>query len=309
MNTLQIKYFLGVVDNGCNFTKTSQVFYVSQSALSQHINSLGNEFGVKLFDTTNKSAAKLTPGGKLLYQLLSEFNQTLRKTIIEARELNKMPAGSLKIACGDDWEMSDVLQKIDDFCSRYPDIHVGFDSVHHKIMYAGLKNNDYDITITHALEFRGKNEYNSFVIFENVPTVLIFSAKHKLAGKKKLRITDFKDEIFYVLSEDEKPLAKTVHEEYCKDNGFIPRFKEFSNIDSIYLALETGAGCTILDKMKRICNNSAYKWFELDLSINIGFVWKKTNNNPALRLFLNEVILRGNAGGAVKAKNLQCGQA
>jgi DNA-binding transcriptional LysR family regulator len=291
MNDLQIKYFLGVVDHGCNFTQTAQAFYLSQSALSQHILALGKEFGVKLFDTSNKSQTKLTPGGKILYQFLSEFNSALRVKITEAQKINHMPVGTLKIACCSDWEMLEILQEIDNFRARYPNINISFYSMDYRILCNGLKHNDYDMIISQTLDFKCNTEVNTSVIFADVPTVLIFSVKHKLANKENLHITDFKEDIFYVLDKEERPLARKIHEDFCKGNGFIPQFREYPNLDSIYLALETGAGCTILDKMKRICKNTDYKYFDLDLMIDIGFIWKKANTNPSLQLFLNEMVL------------------
>jgi DNA-binding transcriptional LysR family regulator len=290
MNDLQINYFLGVVDNGCNFTKAAQTLYVSQPALSQHILSLGKEIGLKLFDTSNKLQTKLTPGGEILYQFFSEYKEKLHEKIIMAQEFNQMPKGELKIACSIDWEMQVVLQKIDIFRMRYPNINISFDSIDFRMLYNGFKHNEYDMIINQTLDFRYNEEVNYSAIFADVPLALIFAAKHKLAGKKNLRITDFKDEVFYVMDKDARPLAKKIHEEFCKDNGFMPKFKEYPNLDSIYLALATGTGCTILDSMKRICKNADYKWFELDFKIDIGFIWKKANANPALRLFIDEMV-------------------
>jgi DNA-binding transcriptional LysR family regulator len=65
MTELEITYFLKIVDEGLSFTKASQSLYVSQPALTHHIKTLGEQLGVKLFNTSKKNSVTLTPAGKL----------------------------------------------------------------------------------------------------------------------------------------------------------------------------------------------------------------------------------------------------
>jgi DNA-binding transcriptional LysR family regulator len=286
MNNLQIKYFLGIVNNGCNFTKAANTLYVSQSSLSQHIASLGKELGVKLFDSSNKSAIKLTPGGRLLYHFFTEYHEKLAESVIRAKMLNDMPTGNLKIACAIGLEMVDILKKIDDFLAKYPNIDVQIDSIERRQAENGLKENYYDLIITTLTKIKDEINYNWKLLFES-QSILLYSAKHKLAAKSDLQIRDFKNEAFYILAEESLD-SRIAQQKYCEDNGFTPKFKELPNVDSVFLTVETGIGCSILNKHMRICNNIAYKWIELDMSISFGFIWKKSNINPFLLRFLEE---------------------
>jgi DNA-binding transcriptional LysR family regulator len=282
MNDLQIKYFLGVVNNGCNFRKAAEALYVSQSAISQQIIALGKELGVKLFDTSNKSAIKLTPGGRVLYDFFTEYIGKFAENVVLAKEQNNMLTGELKIACGIGWEMSEIEQKINTFA--YPNIDVQFDSINFRQMENGLKENHYDVIITTLSEFKDEAVYNYKPLYES-QAVLLYSVKHKLADKPDLQIKDFRNDLFYILREEEIPTVRITLGKYCQNNGFIPQFKKFPNVDSIFLAIESGVGCSILDKKMRICNNTSYKWLELNMIIPIGFVWKKSNTNPVLQKF------------------------
>jgi DNA-binding transcriptional LysR family regulator len=288
MNDLQIKCFLGIVNNGCNFTKAAKTLYTSQSSLSQHVTSLGKELGVKLFDSSNKSAIKLTPGGRLLYHFLTKHNEELAETVSRAKMLNDMPTGKLKIACAIGVEMTEILKKANDFQTKYPNIDVQIDSIELRQLTNGLKENYYDLIITILSEIKDEINYNWKLLFES-NSILLYSAKHSLAHKPDVQIKDFKNEYFYILAE-ETPEGRLAMQKYCKDNGFIPKLKELPNLDSIFLTVETGRGCSILNKHMRICNNVAYKWIELNMSISIGFVWKKSNINPFLLKFLEEYL-------------------
>ena len=49
----QIKYFQTVVEKG-SFTEAAEACYISQSAISQQIQALEKEIGVKLFERKSK---------------------------------------------------------------------------------------------------------------------------------------------------------------------------------------------------------------------------------------------------------------
>jgi DNA-binding transcriptional LysR family regulator len=289
MKDIQIRYFLSVVDNGMSFTKASQTLYIAQPALTKHINDLGEELGVKLFDTTRKNAIKLTPAGELFYKLFTEFGDRLNTAIIQAKALNKQYSGEIKIACLNGWDMSLLIHKINTFQTEFPNISVSFYSDGFRAIQNGLRNNYYDVIIILEHEYEGRSN----IIFKrlySIPRVLLFSKNHVLAQKSDLSILDFKDDILYVVSSAETDLAKPINESYCKSKGFIPNIKEMPNLDSILLALGSGKGYAVQDKFQRAVNLPHLKYIELDDYLNIYAVWKKNNTNPSLPLLLDTLF-------------------
>ena len=62
----QIKYFIAVID--CNsFTEAAEQMYISQSAISQQIQSLEKDLGVTLIKRENRKFS-LTPAGEYFYR-------------------------------------------------------------------------------------------------------------------------------------------------------------------------------------------------------------------------------------------------
>jgi LysR family cys regulon transcriptional activator len=49
MTLKQLKYLLGVVDNGLNITTASDRLFTSQPGISKKLRQLENEFGVQIF--------------------------------------------------------------------------------------------------------------------------------------------------------------------------------------------------------------------------------------------------------------------
>lgn len=76
----QMKYFIAVVE--CNsFTEAAEQYYISQSAISQQIQSLEKELGVELIHR-EKRRFTLTPTGRYFYsrsRQLRGFPRHIRK--------------------------------------------------------------------------------------------------------------------------------------------------------------------------------------------------------------------------------------
>jgi DNA-binding transcriptional LysR family regulator len=129
MTELQIRFFLAVVANGTNFTKASETLYVSQPALSKQIAKLSAELGFKLFDTSRKNTARLTPGGQIMYRFFTENQKKFNEALSSAKEANENPSYELHIACLHNWDYTDILKKFKNFTTSYPNINVSIDSV------------------------------------------------------------------------------------------------------------------------------------------------------------------------------------
>jgi DNA-binding transcriptional LysR family regulator len=290
MTDLEIRYFLEIVNQGVSFNKASQTLYISQPAITKHINALSNELGVKLFDTEKKTAARLTSAGKLYYEFFSECRDKFKKVSEEAKDLAGQKSGEIRIICLSGWDMMALLPAKEMFCEKYPSISIKIFSGGFKAIKSGLLTNQYDLAVTFSDQF---SSLSNICIHEQyrIPCIILYSSKHRLAGTENLTITDFKDDIFFVLSEDENPHIRQDNEAYCKSKGFIPHFETLPNLDSILLALQTGAGYTIVDQWTRHKDDPNFTYTPIDRFLTVRNVWKTDNGNRVLPLFLKTCIM------------------
>jgi DNA-binding transcriptional LysR family regulator len=285
----QIQYFIQIVQHDVSFTKAAIALNISQPALSKHISVLENKLGLSVFDTSKKTAIKLTPAGKMLFEYFKQRNEKFNLILDEARKLNNQFAGTIKIAVLSGWDISTLLQKLDGFNTKYPHIELQFDSVDYKDIEYGVMNNLYDITFTMSNQF--KNAQNVQVKnFCESKLLVLFSKNNPLAKKTNLSVTDFEKEPLYVNLPNIMPKKVNYPEEVCLARGFTPKIKCVSHYASMLLAIESGSGFTICDQLVREKNNAAFKYFELDETIAVCAVWKKTNKKPGLLLFINEYL-------------------
>lgn len=96
MQLRDIVYVLAVADEG-NFSKAALKVHVSQPALSQLIQRLEDELGVKLF-IRKSNRVILTNAGKIFYEDGKEILKRSDKLIEKMRDFRSLKEGELTIA-------------------------------------------------------------------------------------------------------------------------------------------------------------------------------------------------------------------
>ena len=87
----QLKYFQSVVRLK-SFSEAAEENYISQSAISQQVQTLERELGFSLLERKNRSFT-LTPAGEYFY----------RKSLILTADYERMCSEAAKIAKGNKW--------------------------------------------------------------------------------------------------------------------------------------------------------------------------------------------------------------
>mgnify|MGYP005773011397 CR=1 FL=1 len=98
MNMLKLKYFLDVA-SFMSFTKAAEHNYVSQTAVSQQIQSVETELGFKLFDRS-KGKIALTAAGVSFCRDCTEILQQYEAAVSRAAKINDMESGVGRISLG-----------------------------------------------------------------------------------------------------------------------------------------------------------------------------------------------------------------
>ncbi|MBD0335211.1 MAG: LysR family transcriptional regulator [Cyanobacteria bacterium Co-bin13] len=122
MKIEQLRIFLAVAEH-LHFTRAADSLYITQPAVSAAIQSLEEQYGVKLFHRIGRHI-ELTDAGKLLQIEAQKILDQVELTAQGLRELNDLQRGELKIGSsltiGNYW----LPGKISRFKQRYPGISV-----------------------------------------------------------------------------------------------------------------------------------------------------------------------------------------
>ncbi|WP_455678025.1 LysR family transcriptional regulator [Sharpea azabuensis] len=104
-----------------SFSKAAHHLYISQSAVSQAINSLEKELDVKLFIRLSKGVI-LTPEGEMMHKNIAEALTLISSAENKLTSFKELKSGSLTIGAGDALCEHYLLNYIVHFRKLYPNI-------------------------------------------------------------------------------------------------------------------------------------------------------------------------------------------
>ena len=185
----QIKYFQTVVEKG-SFTEAAEACYISQSAISQQIQSLEKEIGVKLFERKNRKFT-LTSAGEHFYNktvvLSSELERICRETVrIAHKDSAVLNIGYLKCYGGDEFHAA-----LADFIAKYPDVSVSVIEGNHEELYDELRFGKVDLVLNDQRR-AFSDEYVNFELIRS-HCYIELSTHNPLSKLDKIDISDLKN--------------------------------------------------------------------------------------------------------------------
>lgn len=142
----QIKYFQAVVR--CkSFTEAAEECFISQSAISQQIQALEHELGVKLLNRQNRKFS-LTPAGEYFYRkslvLIADFERICHETArIANKDRAELRIGYLKCYGGQEFRLA-----VAEFTEKHPDVSVQIINGNHEDLYAALRDGGVDLILS-----------------------------------------------------------------------------------------------------------------------------------------------------------------
>lgn len=145
----QLRVFLAVAEH-LHFTRAAETLYITQPAVSAAIQSLEEEYGVKLFHRIGRHI-EITEAGKLLQVEAQKIIAQVTLTERGLRELNNLQRGELKLGSsltiGNYW----LPNKIGEFQRRYPNISVNCTLANTEEICAGTATGQFDLGLVEGV--------------------------------------------------------------------------------------------------------------------------------------------------------------
>lgn len=286
MNFLQLEYFVEVAAVG-NVTKAAEQLHISQSALSQTIRKLEEEFSVDLFQRLPKQMV-LTDAGKL-------FLKYARKTLADRdaithqlRNHDGMLRGKIVIQSNPiPYLIADCFLK---FRKRNPLTEIDFVSL------PALLVNDYSrdpfLSVSLLITTEPPEEADAesrFLLRERLMAAL--PSDHRLADRKMIKLAELQKEPFLLYQEGE--VQKAV-ERCCMAAGFVPHVQCCCHdIGTMFNLVSSGEGVSLFpESWKQLCNEkTVFVPLEDSCFRTVYLCWGKRNEpNPAAAAFRDYLL-------------------
>ena len=174
-----------------SFTRAAEELCVTQPTVSMQIKKLTDAIGLPLFEQIGKKMY-LTEAGRELHQACHGIFEHLTQFEMIAADMKGLKAGKLRLAVVTTAEYF-APRLLGMFCQQYPEIEVSLEVSNRKHVLDRLANNMDDLYI---LDLPPENDEIIVQSFLQNPLVVLASANHPLANKKKITLERIAEEPF-----------------------------------------------------------------------------------------------------------------
>lgn len=271
-----------------NFTKASEELYISQPAVTKHIQELEKNLQTKLFDR-NGTKIKLTPAGLVLLKYAEQSFDLYRNMETEIHQLHKKHQGELIIGSSTSIAQYVLPEILAHFHARYPDIKTNIFINNTEITEQLLAEQQIDFGI---IEGYSKNQLFQYDFFAKDEIVLV--AKNTDTNMKTINLKELSKLTFVHREAGSGTLEHINH--HLKLAGINPKELsveiEFNNTESIKSYIQH-SGCvaflSIHSILQELKNNSLKIIDVKNLEITRDFLFIKAKGDQAVlsQLFIN----------------------
>lgn len=264
MTIQDITCFLNLAET-LNYTKTAEELFISQPAVTRHINSLEDELGVKLFDRSVKRKITLTEAGKIYFDGLNKckqiYNETLDSINQKATETPLIINFLRGIRIPDE-----IVDATDNYMTTHPTFHHFTNFIEPAVFSQALDNGEIVICQEeYASKLKG---YKVIQLTKNeVPHYLVASEKHSGFEGDTPDMQKIKDTTLFL----PKNLPNALKEKYLTNLnsllGTMPiEIMYLDSMDSVELFLRSGRCFTIANEWNSILYSKHHASYRLDFA-------------------------------------------
>lgn len=296
MTTNQLKYFITAAET-LSFTEAGKLHYISQTAITQHIQSLEEQLGVKLF-AREKKRVHLTPAGEIFYMEAKAILERSKIAVSRARNAADGISGSLNIGYVKGQCFSRITPLIKKFYLQNPSVEFQIFRQAHLDLLMNLEKGKLDFIFNIVY---GNTDLTNFS-YQRIGRDRLYAVLppgHPYSQLSSIRRYDLRDEPFLLTKYYDDPSAKkyghVIPDKYA-ESGFIPRIdSRSSDAETLMILVSTGIGITILPEsiVSTLGHSTDLSFVPLEGDheyVDILAIWKDNTSNPVTHVFKDFVL-------------------
>ena len=171
-----------------SFTKAAAELYITQPAVTKHIQELEHHFGTALFDRRGNQIS-LTAAGELFLRHAETIIATYRQLAFDMNAIKGEPAGTLRLGASSTVAQYVIPPVLARFHEQSADVSIALLSGNTEQIEQRLLNNDIDLGLVEGRTHHRDIRYTPFVRDE---LVLICRADHPLADRDEITLDELR---------------------------------------------------------------------------------------------------------------------
>ncbi|WP_099469288.1 LysR family transcriptional regulator [Konateibacter massiliensis] len=240
MLSRKILFFISVAENG-SFSSAAKKFYLSQSAVSQQIDLLETELGVKLFDRS-KYRPVLTEAGKFYYKECKKLYEQYELLVKDVQNIGNKSQNTLRIGITGPMEKRHLPYILNIYKKKYKEIQIDVKKINFQSGISLLEEKKLDVAFGITNDFRDKGEIEVVNLLKHKVCV-ICSTEHPWAERKSVDGAEIANEPIISFS---KKMGNNFYFDFIeafKKDGVTPHIvQEVDGLEELLLAVRFNQG-------------------------------------------------------------------
>ena len=284
MNTRQIEYFLAVAEE-LSFTRAAEKMFVSQTAVTQQIQALEEQMGVRLLYRTKKKVS-LTPAGQLFQIEGRQILEHIENAFSHARDASVGMTGSMEIGFAN-YAGNILSSSLQEFHSRYPNIKLNFKSYSPSVLLDRLRASELDLIFSPVFD---PSVYQGCFLqkIADISLMVILPITHPLAGKHYLTKKDLDRQNLILACTPDSKIGedRVIISSFLKD-GYQPNIVDkIEDVETIMMMVGVQMGISILPSYIILPGSNDRRIvaipYESDVRVDYAAICLEDSPNPAL---------------------------
>ncbi|CAN5714858.1 LysR substrate-binding domain-containing protein [soil metagenome] len=284
MELRQLRHFAAVAEE-LHFGKAAEKLGMTQPPLSQSIQRLESELGIRLFERTHRSV-ELTPVGSQLLPYVREILAGTQRLPRLAQQLFRGDVGELRLAFVSTADYGVLPQLLQRFSSRFPSVRIDLLEATSDLQIDALISEQIDAGIiigAGASTIPGSLEYLPL----QTERLMLAVPENDDSPASTARLDSYAERPLVIFPRRVAPSLHDAITSCFSSRGLTPRFgQEAIQMQTIVSLVSPGLGIAIVPESLRSLQRSGVRYLQIEgetPEIESGLIWRKANSLPTLR--------------------------
>ncbi len=297
MELRHLRYFVAVAEE-LSFTRAAAKLRLAQPSLTRQIHNLEDELGVRLLDRT-KSQVSLTEEGRSFLVDARRLVALSLESITSVQRFSRGESGQLNVGYLFKFNFDLLPATLAKFHAACPEVAVNLFDMSPAEQLRALEARKIDLGFV-GLQPPAARKNLEMLAWECVghhKVVVVLPARHPLAKKRAIRITDLKSLFFVAMSEQTHPGSRAWLSSLCEQAGFTPRILQDVNFESgIMTFVAEGLGVTLArEQISRLPHRGVvFRPLAVAARADYWIAWHRENHSKALGQYI-EIVKKESA--------------
>lgn len=289
MELRHLRYFIAVADEQ-SFSRAAERLHIAQPPLSQQIQALEIELGVKLFDRKNRPLQLTLAGQTFLVEARATIAK-LEQAVYQTQRIHQGESGYLTVGFTSSIANGSFPEILRTYRQQYREIKLILQEENSAVLLQKLRDRQVDIIFLYLYDKTFEaNDFETIALTQE-PLVVVLPQNHPLAAQEEVSLWELKnEEIVMPLHQVVFDLPAQIYH-VCAQAGFIPKVVQTAVFMVTILGLVAGeTGISILPSHVQNLQRKGVVYRpikEQTTTIKLTAVWRHDYSSPVLLQFLN----------------------